>query len=456
MFEVPSRYGRRYAPSSPAKRVPTMTKAPHERETELQRDLLGAHGIVTRACPTLTWSDSAGKHAFSMTEDKAVVGSRPGVDVPVADASVSRLHAELTIRENFLWVLDLGSTNGTYVEGLRVTGARVPDGGVIRVGNTDITVHLSAPPVPVDLWPEERMGSLVGKAVVSRALFAAVHRLAQLEDPVLIQGETGTGKDEVARAMHLASARKDGPFVVVDCGALSDSLLESELFGHVRGAFTGADEDHEGSIEAANGGTVFLDEVGELPLELQPKLLRAVEMQSIRRVGETEYRKVNVRFVSATHQNLREMVNAGTFREDLYFRLAVFALTVPPLRDRREDIPLLIQRFLPATAEGTVTPELLRILSMRPWRGNVRELRNFVTRAQVLGVESALEMSPKPQAGSQALAPFTEARDQLLAEFERTYIADLLRSTDGNVGDAATKAGVTPSYLYRMMRKHQL
>ncbi|MCA9600590.1 MAG: sigma 54-interacting transcriptional regulator [Polyangiales bacterium] len=392
-----------------------------------------------------------------MIHDRAVIGSRPGVDVHVGDPTVSRIHAELQIRENGLWVVDQGSTNGTNVSGVRVTGARLLDNTMLQVGGTEIRVHLSTPPVPVDLWPNESFGRLVGRSTVARELFATLDRVAKTDQAVLVEGETGTGKEEVARAIHAASPRAGGPFVVIDCGVLTETLLEAELFGHVRGAFTGAEQDREGSIAAADGGTVFLDEIGELPLELQPKLLRVLETSTLRPLGATEYRKVNVRFVSATHQNLREMVNAGTFREDLYFRLAVFPLTVPPLRERREDIPLLVAQFLPEGSVGALTPELVRMLAERPWKGNVRELRSFVQRAQALGVAAAFEAAPgsKGERRDRPL-PFPEARDLALAEFERKYVADTVARAGGDVAKAAELAGVTPSYLYRIMRRHQL
>lgn len=427
-----------------------------ERETELQSDLLAAHGIVTRACPTLRWKDAAGTHEFRMMNDKAVLGSSDGVDVHVRDPKVSRMHAEFEIRENALWVKDIGSRNGVYVSGVRVTGARITDGAVVHVGDTDVVAHLTAPPVPVELWPHDHFGSLVGRSVAARALFHVLSRIAPLDEPVLIQGETGTGKDEAARAIHGASKRSEGPFVVVDCGALSETLLESSLFGHTRGAFTDAATDQAGSIEAADGGTVFLDEIGELPLELQPKLLRAVETQMVRRLGENEYRKVSVRFLSATHQNLRERVNEGTFREDLYFRLAVLPISLPPLRERREDIPLLVERFLQGAETGALAPELVRALEDRPWRGNIRELRNFVSRVRALGVDHAFAGAPAAKPTASSLPLFTEARDRAQSDFERTYVLELLARHQGNVGAAAEAAGVTSSYLYKLMKRNGL
>ena len=251
----------------------------------------------------------------------------------IEDATVSRLHAELDPRRDGLWVRDLGSRNGTFVNGVRVVSARVPDGGRVQLGAASITLLPSPTSVSVELWPDTRFGPLVGKSVAMRELFATLARVAAVDATVLVSGETGTGKELVAEAVHGASPRAGGPFVVVDCAALPDQLLQSELFGHARGAFTGAETARAGAIESANGGTVFLDEIGELPLAMQPALLRVLESRTVRRLGETAHRKVDVRFVSATHRDLRAMVTAGAFREDLYFRhRASLPLVVPPLR----------------------------------------------------------------------------------------------------------------------------
>ena len=233
----------------------------------------------------------------------------------------------------------------------------------------------------------------MGNTLVMRELFATLSRVAPMEASVLIHGETGTGKELVARAIHLASPRARQPFVTVDCGALPENLLDAELFGHTKGAFTGAVSARAGAIETAEGGTVFLDEIGEVPISMQPKLLRLLESRTIRRIGESIHRNINVRFVTATHRDLLTMVSTGEFREDLYFRLSVLPIMIPPLRERREDIELLVNHFLGADRGSHVTPELMRELISRPWRGNVRELRNFVERARALGAIEALAMS---------------------------------------------------------------
>jgi transcriptional regulator with PAS, ATPase and Fis domain len=316
--------------------------------------------------------------------------------------------------------------------------------------------------IHVEMWGIE-FGPLVGASAPMRRLFARLSKIAPTDSSVLVSGETGTGKELVARAIHEASPRRHGPFIVVDCAALPESLIEAELFGHARGAFTGAGEAREGAIEAADGGTVLLDEIGELPLQVQPKLLRALESRQVRRVGEAQHRNVNVRFLAATHRDLREMVNAGAFREDLFFRIAVLMVQVPPLRERPEDIPLLLRRLMPPGG-NPIDDELTAELAKRPWLGNVRELRNFVERAHALGAQEALAMtgmSPSAVAstggGSPPLeGPYKELRETWIDHFEREYFRELMRRHDRNVAAASREAGVDRTYVYRMIRRHQL
>lgn len=273
-----------------------------------------------------------------------------------------------------------------------------------------------------------------------------------------------TGKEAVAEAIHGASARANRPFVIVDCAALPESLLEAELFGHVKGAFTGAASSRDGAFQEAEGGTVLLDEIGELPAGMQPKLLRVVETRSVRRLGESTYRKVDVRIMAATNQDLRTMVNAGAFREDLYFRLAVVPLTVPPLRRRLEDIPLMVQHFAGPRSASLMAPQLLEQLALRDWPGNVRELRNFVERVTALGAEEALALTspsrPSPSAANLPPVtierPFKAIREEWLSHLERTYVEQLLDRHSRNISAAADAAGLDRSYLHRLIRKHGL
>jgi len=283
-----------------------------------------------------------------------------------------------------------------------------------------------------------------------------IRRVGPTPSTVLITGESGTGKELAARSLHAQGPAPDAPFLAVNCAAIPHDLLENQLFGHVRGAFTGADRDHAGLFVAAGGGTVFLDEIGELPLDLQPKLLRFLESRTVRRVGESQVRPVDVRVIAATHRDLRERVNDGSFREDLYFRLAVIPVWVPPLRERREDVPMLIARFAP---DIELPSQTLAALAERPWRGNVRELRNVVERVIALG-ERALG---PPAAKSRAAENFPEVRveesfkdirERWTAHLEREYLTKSLARHRGNVSAVAKAAGLDRSYVYRLLRKH--
>jgi transcriptional regulator with GAF, ATPase, and Fis domain len=419
--------------------------------------------VAVRTRPRVSWSDDGGAHSL-LVEARMVVGSAPGVDLVIADETVSRLHAELDPRDDGLWVRDLGSRNGTLVDGLRVEGARVPEGSVVRLGNTRLAVSAPTEPVAVDLWPADRFGGLLGKSAAMRELFARLAKVAALDATVLVQGETGTGKELVARAIHDASPRAERPFVIVDCAALPENLLETELFGHARGAFTGAVASRAGAFEVAAGGTVFLDEIGELPLPMQPKLLRVLESQMVRRVGETAHRPVECRFISATNRDLRQLVNAGAFRDDLYFRLAVVPIRVPPLREHLDDIAYLVEHFAKGRPAEAAGEETLRELTARPWLGNVRELRNFVEQAVAFGPRQALAMLPAGAAPAprdvlpvvNVERPFKEVREEWMNHLERQYVSALLERHGGNVSAVADAAGLDRTYVHRLIKKHDL
>jgi transcriptional regulator with GAF, ATPase, and Fis domain len=295
-----------------------------------------------------------------------------------------------------------------------------------------------------------------------RELYAGLARVAESDAPVLLLGETGTGKELAARAIHAASKRAAQPFVVVDCAALAGSLIEGELFGHARGAFTGAVGARAGSFEAASGGTIFLDEIGELPLAMQPKLLRVLESRTVKRLGESEHRPVDVRLVAATHRDLPRMVNSGAFREDLFFRVAVLPLALPPLRVRPGDVPILYRHFLAGRQPREPVSE--RALMEMPWLGNVRELRNFVERACAIGAGGALGEPPPARTEADAPTatpvpfeqPFKEFREQWIDRGEREYVRRLLDRHGRNVPAAAEAAGLDRTYVYRLIRKHDL
>ncbi|MGE0789010.1 MAG: sigma 54-interacting transcriptional regulator [Sandaracinaceae bacterium] len=434
------------------------------QETALNRDPLAALVVATRTPAELTWTDARGARRAQI-ERRASLGSAPGTDVEIADPAVSRVHAELEPRDDGLWIRDVGSTNGSFVNGVRVESARVDPGAVLRVGGTEIAMSRARWPTPIELWPEPWFGPLVGGSVAMRELFATLSRIAVTDSTVLVEGETGTGKELVARAIHESSSRADGPYLVVDCASIAETLLEAELFGHGRGAFTGAVGARNGALLEAHGGTVFLDEIGELPISLQPKLLRFLESKTVRRVGEAQSRAVDVRVIAATHRNLRAMVNDGSFREDLYFRLAVLPVAVPPLRARKEDVPMLVERFAPQR-EQLFTKEILADITARPWLGNVRELRNFVERAVAFGAEQALSMSDAEiaTAGQADDAfpdvsvdePFKAVRDRWVSVLERRYLEKVLAEHQGNVTAAARASGLDRSYVYRLILKHGL
>lgn len=449
-----------------------------ELDTVLRR---GSPCEKTRTGVVLRWTDARGTRQ-AVVATRCLLGSAERAEVCIADPAVSRIHAELDPRDDGIWVRDLGSKNGSYIDGVEIGLARLPEGGRLHVGDTLIRVEVDSKPARVELWPADSFGPLIGPSAPMREVFARLIRVAQSESTILIRGETGTGKDLVARAIHDTSPRAAQPFVVVDCAAMTESLLESELFGHSKGAFTGASTAREGAIEAADQGTVFIDEVGELPLSVQPKLLRVLESREVRRVGETHYRPVNVRFICATHRDLQTMVNSGGFREDLYFRLSVLPMTIPPLRDRIEDVTPLAKHFLEQITRQTklpagppsLGPELLEELARRPWLGNVRELRNFIERFVALGAREALSLTgsvpppppssptePRDELAMRVLVdaldrPLREARDVWMDMLERDYVGRLLNRCRHNVPAAAQIAGVNRTYIYRLIRKHNL
>ncbi|MEQ9495269.1 MAG: sigma 54-interacting transcriptional regulator [Deltaproteobacteria bacterium] len=390
------------------------------------------------------------------------VGSAASNGVVLDDPTVSRFHFELSRDQRGIRIVDVGSKNGTFVGDARVRDATIDSGAHIRVGDTVLELSVNDTPELVQDDKRSGFGGLMGTSPAMQALFRLLEKLAAVDTPVLVQGETGTGKDLVARALHEQGRRAAGPFVVFDCGAVAPTLAESELFGHVRGAFTGADADREGAFERAAGGTLFLDEIGELDSALQPKLLRALESKTVRRVGGAEERAVDVRVVAATHRDLRQMVNAGTFREDLFHRIAVFLVRVPPLRERPDDIEALAQHFLARALAGTdfsaapkITPASLSTLVSRAWTGNVRELRNVVERALVLG---DLELAVAGDLSSGLVEREAEglSLEEAKRRFERSYLVRLLARHDGDRAAAATEADVHVKSLGRLLRRHGL
>ncbi|MCE9671153.1 sigma 54-interacting transcriptional regulator [Myxococcus stipitatus] len=403
------------------------------------------------------------------------LGSEATADIVLPDRAVSRQHLILEVRENGVRAVDPGSRNGSYCEGMRFSELEVRPGAVLTLGTTELKlVPEGERSRALPLSSRNSFGGLVGNSRRMREVFTLLERLAQGESDVLIQGETGTGKELCAEAIHLHSPRAKGPFVIADLAGIAPQLLESELFGHVKGAFTGAHGDRAGAFERAHGGTLFLDEVGELPLEVQPRLLRALERRQVKRVGANDYRTFNVRVVAATHQDLEGAVAQGRFRGDLFHRLAVLRAELPPLRERPDDIPLLIDTVLsrlgkPPSALSDTTRVLL---AQYPWPGNVRELRNVVDRVVNLGEEALPDIpdvpapsSPRPPASNEdpesTLSlkldlPFKEAKEQLIDGFERDYLRNLVERCEGNLSRAAREAAIDRVYLRKLLRKHGL
>jgi len=415
------------------------------------------HALVRRFRLTITDGPDAGKTVASSGE-RAVLGTAEAADVVLHDRTISRFHCEVALDAERAIIRDLGSRNGTRVDGVRVVEAHLADGALLTIGRTQLRFELGSDHVKVPLSTREQLGLLVGRSVAMRAVFALLERASKSDATVLLEGETGTGKEAAAETLHREGARKDGPLVVVDCGAIPPDLLESELFGHERGAFTGALTAREGAFPAASGGTIFLDEIGELSPDLQPKLLRALEQREVKRVGANRWLPIDVRVVAATHRNLRAEVNAGKFRSDLYYRLAVLEVRLPPLRERKDDLPLLVENMLRA-AGATDRPELrsdafFAELARHSWPGNVRELRNYLDRCIAFHEQSPLideGLGPKQEAPLTSL-PLKPARDA----FERRYLEELLRLHEDNVSAAARTAGVDRIQLYRLLWRHGL
>ncbi|RMH40675.1 MAG: FHA domain-containing protein [Deltaproteobacteria bacterium] len=400
---------------------------------------------------------------WSSRDDVCVVGSHPLCNLRVDDDTVSRFHCELRVVSDGVIVTDTGSRNGTFVDGVRVVHAYLRDGSLVRLGRTVVRFEFGVDSNRLSLSDRRSFGILVGESPAMRQVFAYLERAAATDATVLIEGETGTGKTAAARSLHMESARRDGPFVTVDCGALPPTLLESELFGHERGAFTGADVRRIGAFEEASGGTLFLDEIGELPLELQPKLLGVLENRQIRRVGGTGAVDVDVRICAATNRDLRAEVNAGRFRSDLYYRLAVVHFTLPPLRRRPEDVPALARAILQGLGapddrvDALLAPDRIARLQRAAWPGNTRELKNYLERCLVFDdmapVAGPVDAAPPPVDAS---VPFADARRRAIDQFERAYVEDLLRRHGGRVTEAAVAAGVDRTYIYRLLRRHRL
>ncbi|WP_141592560.1 sigma 54-interacting transcriptional regulator [Myxococcus sp. AB056] len=426
----------------------------------------GTSGAVRRFRFTVLEGPQPGQSKDS-NADTFSIGSHGLNDFVIEEPTVSRFHCEVKVDHDGARLRDLDSRNGTVLDGVHVRDAYLRGGSILRLGRVSVRFDFSPETNRLLISDRTTFGELVGSSPVTRASFALMERAAASDATVLLEGETGTGKSRAAFAIHQASARASGPFLTVDCGAIPGNLLESELFGHEKGSFTGAIQRRVGAFEEADGGTIFLDEIGELPAELQPKLLRVLENKEIRRLGANGYQPVNVRVIAATHRDLRAEVNAARFRSDLFFRLAVVRIIIPALRERPEDIPLIAERILTAFGAGSEqlaalsTPEFIAQLQHAAWPGNVRELRNHLERCLVF--QDAMPPDAEEVSAQAVLRslvdpkqPYAEARRRALEVFEREYLDALLKLHGGKVSQAATAADMDRVYLYRLLRRHRL
>ena len=423
-----------------------------------------SHGPMLRvhaATVAVTAGADAGRQA-RIDRPTFVIGTGDGADLQLSDGAVSREHVRLSLSPAGVHVRDTGSKNGTWIGAMRVSDVTLTADTVIEVGKSQLALHIEAGPLDLPLSASASFGDAIGVSAAMRHLFAVLERAARSDVTVLLEGESGVGKEVLARAVHAQSPRAEGPFVAVDCGAIPAGLIESELFGHERGAVTGATLARLGVFEQADGGTLFLDEIGELPLELQPKLLRVLESREVRAVGGRGARAVDVRVDAATNRRLAEAANKNEFRRDLFYRLAVARVTIPPLRDRPEDIAPLARAFLRSAtgdAAAELPPDLSAMLASYAWPGNVRELRNVIERYALLGLRDRgglFDGSQPVGAGTQpdlSHLPFHEARRQTLDRFERAYIPKVLERAGGVVSRAAEIAEVARPSFYRMMER---
>lgn len=449
-----------------------------ESKTDLLKIEETPEVISLRKCMLVVADGKDRGKKIHLTKNLTTVGKRESNDLVLSDKAVSRAHFEIEYTSDSYLLRDVGSTNGTFLNGSRVKEAYLAPGDLIKAGNTSLEFVAYDEKVKIEPSKNNSFGAMVGKSTKMRQIFALLEKVSPSLATVVIEGETGTGKDLVAQAVHEHSQRKGKEFVVFDCSAVAPNLIESELFGHERGSFTGAVKARRGAFEAASGGTIFLDEIGELLPDLQPKLLRALEQREIKRVGSNTPVKIDVRVICATNRNLKKEVEEGRFREDLYYRLSVVKIILPSLRERPEDIEPIVARLLEVgnynrKPDGSlkvikVDDDAIKLLTRYAWPGNVRELANIIERAVsfVEGdtitrshldfifaeIEHGEELTERMRVDSSL--PFKDAKQHIVEEFEKKYIEGLLEEHNHNLSKAAREAKIDRKHLRNLCKKY--
>ena len=432
----------------------------------IQTEALSSVGEPVVTCDLVVVEGPDEGVAVALEESPTTVGSLESCDLTLSDGRVSRRHLRVESEGDRFTIRDLDSENGVVYRGSLVAEASVQPGATVKIGRSYLRIQPRAEPVEVTPSQRRRFGDMVAESLSMRETFAVMELAADADCNLLITGETGTGKQLAAKAIHGASDRAGKPFVTVDCGALPENLLESELFGHVDGAFTGASGSRRGAFRRADGGTVFLDELDSMPADAQARLLRVCEEQVVRPLGADEETDVDVRIVGAGRE-LKSRVADGAFRSDLYYRLSVIHIEIPPLRERLEDIApiareLLRNRGFDVEEVGGVNLERLRA---HGWPGNVRELRNVLDRAVALspGAETFEDLAVRIETerrdsplSVRADLPFKEAKQKLVDEFEKRYLLDLYERCDGNISETARTADLNRKYLRKLLKRHNI
>jgi transcriptional regulator with PAS, ATPase and Fis domain len=396
-----------------------------------------------------------GQSAFN-----TLIGTSPACAIQLTDRRVSRRHAALELARGELRVRDIGSTNGLRIQRVPVIEAVLVGGEELELGDTVLRIETSAG--GSELAHSASFRRVLGVSSEMSRVYAIAKRLAASDLPTIIEGETGTGKELLAESIHDASARARRPFVVIDCTTLAANLIETELFGHEKGSFTGATAARKGVFEEAHGGTLFVDEIGDLDLALQAKLLRAIERGEIRRVGGNAWIRVDVRIIAATRRDLDRQVQLGLFRDDLFYRLAVGRIELPPLRRRTGDVTFLAKAFWAELGgHGRPMPaHLLEQLELHTWPGNVRELQNHIAAVLTIGETSIVEVKASTQSTGDFLdsvldqqLPISIGRQCVVDEYERRYVARVLAEHDGHVGKASAASGISRRYFQRIRNR---